>query len=277
MESTSNAAKWTGRILSLLAALPFLISGALKLTGSAQMTEGFDHFGWPQSAILTVAILEVLSVVLYLIPPFSILGAILLTGYLGGAIATHMRIGEPVYLHVAIGLFIWGGLFLRELRLRTLLPVRGKDCVVKKEILINLPPSAVFTYLKFLRNFQNWNPFLKKDPQAQIKFSGTDGQPGFMLSWSGNREMGSGEQEVTKIIDGQRVEFVLRFKTPYRATNTGYFGVEAVGQGQTKVTWQMVGKTTFPMSLIGLFMNLEKIIGKEFQSGLNQLKGILER
>ncbi len=88
------------------------------------MMEGWTHFGWQESSITTIAVLELLSVVLYLIPQISVLGAIVLTGYLGGAIATHVRVGEAVYIHVAIGLLIWGGLYLREPRLRAILPIR---------------------------------------------------------------------------------------------------------------------------------------------------------
>lgn len=115
---------WLGRIMSGLAALPFLMSAAMKFKGGEQMAQGWAHFGWPDAMMLTVAILELGSVVLYLIPQVSVLGAIVLTGYLGGAIATHLRLQEAVYLHVIIGVLIWGGLYLREPRLRSLIPLR---------------------------------------------------------------------------------------------------------------------------------------------------------
>ena len=88
------------------------------------MLEGWTHLGWPVSMITWIAILEVICVLLYVIPQVSILGAILLTGYIGGAISTHLRIGEPVVMQVVFGLLIWGGLFYREPRLREILPVR---------------------------------------------------------------------------------------------------------------------------------------------------------
>jgi len=115
---------WAGRVLSVLAALPFLMSAAMKFKGGPDMADNWVKFGWPASMLLTVAFLELLSVVLYLIPQVSILGAIVLTGYLGGAIATHLRLEQPVYIHVIIGLFIWGGLYFREPRLRSLIPIR---------------------------------------------------------------------------------------------------------------------------------------------------------
>ncbi len=115
---------WVGRVLSLLAALPFLMSAAMKFKGGPEMDQGWAHFSWPPAMLIPVACLELGSVILYLIPQVCILGGIVLTGYLGGAIATHLRLQEPVYVHVLIGLFIWGGLYLREPRLKQLIPLR---------------------------------------------------------------------------------------------------------------------------------------------------------
>lgn len=123
----NKATVWTGRILTTLAALPFIFSCIMKFTGSPQVLEGINHLGWPEDMIIRLGIIEATCVILYLIPPASVLGAILLTGYLGGAISTHVRIGEPVFVHCVIGVLIWLGLFLREPRLRKLLPVRAKD------------------------------------------------------------------------------------------------------------------------------------------------------
>jgi hypothetical protein len=117
-------AGWIGWVLTVLAVAPFAFGAVMKFLRPPQMLEGWAHFGWPTSMILVVAILEATSVLLYLIPRISILGAIVLTGFLGGAIATHLRIGEPVVLHVILGILIWGGLYLREPRLRELLPIR---------------------------------------------------------------------------------------------------------------------------------------------------------
>jgi hypothetical protein len=120
----SRPALWTGRILSTLAGLPFVLSAGMKFSMNEQVTQGMGRFGWPAGMILTLAVLEAGSVLLYWTPRVAVLGAIVLTGYLGGAIATHLRIGEAVYLHVVLGLLIWGGLYLREPRLRSILPLR---------------------------------------------------------------------------------------------------------------------------------------------------------
>ena len=277
MESDCKKMVWAGRVLTALAALPFLFSSFMKFTGNPQVLQGMSHLGWPENMLTTLGVLEATSVLLYLIPVTSVLGAIVLTGYLGGAISTHLRIGEPVVMQVVIGILIWLGLFLRESRLRAILPVRTKDFKYEREITINRPSDAVFAYLKPLKNFKNWNPFAKKDAQVRIEYRGTDETVGFMSAWEGNREVGSGEQEITKIVDGKRIEFELRFKKPFKATNSAYFSVEPVGGTQSKVRWAMTGKSSFPMSVVGLVINCEKMVGKEFESGLAQLKTLLEK
>ena len=113
-----------GFVMSVLAVLPFVPSAIMKFTGSPQLVEGWNHFAWPANMVIPIAIIEAASVVLYLIPRFSVLGAILLTGYLGGAMATHLRLGEPVVMHVILGILVWGGLYLRDARLRELIPFR---------------------------------------------------------------------------------------------------------------------------------------------------------
>ena len=120
----SKAALWTGRVMSTLPSLMLLFSGAMKFTTSPQMVEGFQHMGVPFSQAVGLGILEIGCTLIYLIPRTSVLGAILLTGYLGGAIQTHVRIGEPVFTHVILGVFIWGGIFLRDPRIRALIPFK---------------------------------------------------------------------------------------------------------------------------------------------------------
>jgi uncharacterized protein YndB with AHSA1/START domain len=273
---TRKSSLWIGRILTTLAALPFVLSSAMKFSHGPQIVQGFEHFGWPERLIIPLGVLEALCVLLYLIPQTAALGAIILTGYLGGAIATHTRIGEPVVLHIAIGIFIWLGLFLREPRLAELLPIRGKDFKVEREITINRPREQVFAYLRSLKNFQNWNPFLKPGCQFKMDYLGTDGQPGFVTVWDGDKQVGAGEQEITRVIDGERIDFELRFKKPFLATNQGHFAADSAGGSQTRVRWMMTGKSKFPMTVFGLFFGC-KMIEKEFDSGLGKLKAILEK
>lgn len=120
----SKAQLWTGRILSTLVVLPFLMGIAMAIKGSPQMTEGFVHYGFQPSMLKTVLLLECVSVFLYAIPATSVFGAILLTGYMGGAICTHLRLGEAVVVQTLLPILAWLGLYLREPRLRAVLPLR---------------------------------------------------------------------------------------------------------------------------------------------------------
>lgn len=115
---------WMGRVISGLLASLLTMSAVMKLMGGTEVTEGMAHLGLPASLRVPLGILEFFCVVLYLIPVTSVTGAILLTGYIGGAIVTHLRIGEPIYMQIALGVFIWLGLYLREARLKVLIPLR---------------------------------------------------------------------------------------------------------------------------------------------------------
>jgi len=121
---TPRGMYWAGHVISGLVGAMMAMSAVMKFTNSPQLVEGFEHLGWPIKLAMTLGILELTCAILYLIPPTAVLGAILLTGYLGGAIATHVRIGEPVVLHVGIGVAVWLGLFLRDGRVRALIPWR---------------------------------------------------------------------------------------------------------------------------------------------------------
>lgn len=97
----------------------------MKLARPVSVVEGFKHLGIPEHLILGIGILELACTVVYIIPRTAILGAILLIGYLGGAILTHLRVGEPVFAQVIFGVFLWGGLYLRDIRVRALIPLRN--------------------------------------------------------------------------------------------------------------------------------------------------------
>lgn len=121
----SKKALWAGRVISALPVLMLIMSGTMKIMKPPEVLEGFEHLGWPAESALGLAILELSCVAVYLISRTSVLGAILITGYLGGAIATHVRIGEMmIATQVALGVLVWLGLYLREPRLRALIPFR---------------------------------------------------------------------------------------------------------------------------------------------------------
>ena len=124
----SKGALWAGRIISALPALFLLADGIMKLVKPAPVVEATVHLGYSESVIVPLGIVLCICTVIYLVPMTSVLGAILLTGYLGGAMASHVRIGSPLFTHTLFGLYlglmVWGGLWLRDKDLRSLLPFR---------------------------------------------------------------------------------------------------------------------------------------------------------
>jgi hypothetical protein len=125
----SNASLWVGRIMSALVILFFLMDGVMKFVMPAPVIETTAALGWPTdpATLATLGVLALFPTALYAWPRTAILGAILLTGYLGGAVATHVRIASPLFSHILFGVYLgilmWGGLWLRDSRLRALLPV----------------------------------------------------------------------------------------------------------------------------------------------------------
>ena len=123
----SRASLWAGRILSALAILLFIVTASFGFLKPAVAMQGFVHYGYPEGAMLRITIVEIVCAIVYAIPRTSVLGAILLTGYLGGATATHVRVGEPFFLPILVGVVIWLGLYLRDTRLRALVPLRDSE------------------------------------------------------------------------------------------------------------------------------------------------------
>lgn len=121
----SKTMLWTGRVISALPVLLLLFSAAMKFLKPPEVVEGMAHLGYPENLTLGLGITELACTVIYAIPRTSVLGAILLTGYLGGATATHVRIGEPFFTPIIAGVLVWLGLFLRDPRLRALIPLRS--------------------------------------------------------------------------------------------------------------------------------------------------------
>jgi 4-amino-4-deoxy-L-arabinose transferase-like glycosyltransferase len=127
ISATPNSKKmlWAGYIVSALPVLMLLMSAIMKFAKPAAVLEGFAHLGWQENLALALGIVELTSTILYVIPQTAVLGAILLTGYLGGAIATHVRIGEGFIGPAIFGVLVWLGLYLRDPRIRALIPFRS--------------------------------------------------------------------------------------------------------------------------------------------------------
>lgn len=122
--SNGKMMMWGGIALSAIPALMLVASAVAKLTHAAPVREGFAKFGYPESILTPLGVVELICAVLFAIPQTAVLGAILMTGYLGGAVATHVRIGDPFIPPLALGIIAWAGLYLRDERIRALLPLR---------------------------------------------------------------------------------------------------------------------------------------------------------
>lgn len=118
---------WTGRVLSALPVLMLVFSASMKLMHAPEFVAMWTaKFGWPEGLLTTVGLLELLCAVVYVIPRTAVLGAGLLSAYLGAAVATHVRVGDPFIAPMVLGLFVWAGLYLRDERVRALLPLRSR-------------------------------------------------------------------------------------------------------------------------------------------------------
>jgi uncharacterized membrane protein YphA (DoxX/SURF4 family) len=122
--TSHGALVWIGRVITVLIAALFIMSAVGKLVGGEQLEKGIKHLELPDSMVLPLAILEITCAIIYLIPQTSVLGAILLTGYMGGAICTHWRVGDAFVPQILIPVFMWLGIYLRERGLWSLIPWR---------------------------------------------------------------------------------------------------------------------------------------------------------
>jgi hypothetical protein len=120
----SNKLLWAGWIVSVLPVLMLVMSGVMKLLKPPEVLEGFTKLGYDSNLALGLAIVELGCTAIYIFPRTAVLGAILLTGYLGGAVATHVRVGDAYVIPIVLGVLVWGGLYLRDCRIRALVPWR---------------------------------------------------------------------------------------------------------------------------------------------------------
>ena len=150
-----------------------------------------------------------------------------------------------------------------------------KSYDISRSILINRPLPEVFQYLKSVKNQDHWSPWKKRDPEMKQHFTGSDGTVGFVSSWEGNKQVGTGEQEIKQIVENEAVITELRFFKPWKSVSEGYLKVSEDGNA-TKVVWGFRGQNKPPMNAMMLFFNMDKAVGKDFDEGLASLKEVLE-
>ncbi|MGV3630285.1 MAG: SRPBCC family protein [Bacteroidota bacterium] len=152
-----------------------------------------------------------------------------------------------------------------------------KAYAIQRDIVINKPVGEVFDYLRHIKNQDMFSKWVMRDPEMKRTFTGNDGEVGFIYAWdSVSKQAGKGEQEITGIVEGKQIDLVVRFEKPMKAVASTPFFCEALSENQTRVTWGMNSKMSYPMNIMLLLMNMENLLGKDMDTSLNNLKTILE-
>ena len=153
-----------------------------------------------------------------------------------------------------------------------------KDYAVFREVTINKPKQEVFDYVKMLKNQDNYSKWALMDPNSKKTYKGTDGTAGFMSAWDSEvKDLGKGEQEITGLTEGARIDYNLHFIKPMENRAKAAMTTETAGDNQTKVTWTFSGNMAYPMNFMLLFLNMDKLLGKDLETGLDNLKVIMEK
>lgn len=149
---------------------------------------------------------------------------------------------------------------------------------VERKTTINLSKPEVFEYVKYLKNQDNYSKWANIDPSIDKTYRGTDATVGFVSAWSSdNKDVGKGEQEITNIKEGERIDYELRFFEPFKSTAQAYMTTESISDKQTSVIWGINGQINYPMNLMLLFMDFDKMLGNDLEYGLTRLKAELEK
>lgn len=152
---------------------------------------------------------------------------------------------------------------------------RPVDFSCSRSIVISAPPSAIFPEVNDYRKWVVWSPF-ELDPAIQRTFSGPATGVGASYSWSGNREVGEGRATITESVPGEKVQMKLEFVRPFAGTNIAEFTFKPQGS-QTVVSWSFTGHNNFMCRVVGVFVNMEKMVGGQFEKGLGSLKTLAEK
>ncbi|MDX8518770.1 SRPBCC family protein [Mesorhizobium dulcispinae] len=153
---------------------------------------------------------------------------------------------------------------------------RPNDFVVSRSAGIRAPAEAIFPLINDFKNWPSWSPFEKLDPNMKRTLSGAESGKGAAYAWEGNSKAGKGRMEIVNSVPSSLVSMKLDFEKPFRANNTVDFTLTPSGDGTT-VTWAMRGARPFIAKLMGLFMNFDALIGKDFEAGLDNLKRVAEK
>jgi carbon monoxide dehydrogenase subunit G len=153
---------------------------------------------------------------------------------------------------------------------------RPAGFTVSRSTSIKAPPEAIFPLINDFRCWTVWSPYEKLDPDMKRTLSGTDAGKGAAYAWEGNSKAGIGRMEITNSVPSSLVALKLDFEKPFKANNTVDFTLKPAGN-ETSVTWAMHGRYPFIARLMGVFMNFDRLVGKDFEAGLASLKKAAEK
>ena len=151
----------------------------------------------------------------------------------------------------------------------------GSTYVVERITTIGAPPAAVYAHVVDFHRWTEWSPWEDVDPDLRRTYGGPDAGVGASYAWVGNRKAGQGSMEITAADAPSQLDLDLHFLKPFKAENDLRFRFDPDGDG-TRVTWTMTGQKTFMTKVMGVFMNMDKLVGSDFEKGLDRLKAVAE-
>ena len=146
---------------------------------------------------------------------------------------------------------------------------------VERSITINADQAPIYDKIANFRQWESWSPWDEMDPDMRKTYGGPEAGVGASYAWVGNRKVGQGNMAITDAAAPNRVDIDLEFLKPFKAQNKTVFRLDSAGQG-TEVTWTMTGQHTFLSRIMGIFMPMDKLVGKDFEKGLARLKADVE-
>jgi uncharacterized protein YndB with AHSA1/START domain len=176
------------------------------------------------------------------------------------------KLGLTLIGLIAIGIAVVLGLALTQ----------PSELFVERQANIAAPPAVVFGYINDLHRFTEWSPWQKRDPDMKTSFDGPAAGDGASYSWQGNRNVGSGRLTITNSMPDSKIEMKLEFSEPFVATDHVRFRLTPTGEG-TRVSWAMTGTHDFMSKLLAVFIDTDRMVGRDFETGLADLKQLAER
>jgi hypothetical protein len=172
-----------------------------------------------------------------------------------------------VYILIAVAVIVIGFVLV--------VAMQPSEFRITRSASMAAPAPAVFAQVNDFHNWDAWSPWAKIDPGAKVTFDGPPSGTGAIFTWSGNKQVGEGTMTLTESHPNDLIRINLEFRKPFKATNTAEFAFKPDGN-KTLVTWSMYGRHNFVMKAFGLFMNMDKMVGGDFEKGLASMKSVVE-